>query len=232
MKDEIPNQPGDGALSPIDASSEVFFAAVDRAIEFGGPRLARHTFEKVSRHAIVLLDDAVNAFRRGSFGTAVFLAVTSMEEVAKAEMSIYRRGPAKPEVRARADPLLDHKAKHKIGVRPTTFMGRLREILGEDACKRLLADAQVGELIRLREAALYSTLGAEETTTPGEIVGLHKARETLLLAIEVADDVLVGYSGETFVMGEQLSEWMDEVAAFPPQASRPGGSTDKIVSVD
>lgn len=218
MTNETFNQPGDGGLPRFDHASDVFFAAVDRAIEFGGPRLARHTFEKVSRHAVRLLDDAVTAFRRGSFGTAVFLAVTSMEEVAKAEMSIYRRGPSDPEVRPRADPLLNHKAKHMISVRPTTFMGRLREMLGEDACKRLQADAQRGELIRLRETALYSTLGTDETTTPDEIVGPDKARETLLLAIEVADDVLVGYSSETFVMGEQLSEWMEEVAAVEPQA--------------
>ena len=209
---------GDSVQPPFDPASEVFLEAVDRAVEFAGPRLAPHTFSKVSRHAMRLLDDAVTAFRGGSFGTAVFLAVTSMEEVAKAEMSIYRRGPADPKVSARADPLFNHKAKHVISVRPTTFMGRLREILGEDNCKRLQADAQRGELIRLREAALYSTLGADETTTPNEIVGPEKARETLLLAIEVADDVLVGYNGETFAMGEQMSAWMDEVAAFALRA--------------
>jgi AbiV family abortive infection protein len=145
------------------------------------------------------------------------LAVTSMEEVAKAEMSIYRRGPANPELRLRADPLFNHKAKHVISVRPTTFMGRLREILGEDVCKRLQADAQRGEFIRLREAALYSMLGADETMTPDELVSPEKAREMLLLALEVADDVLVGYSSETFVMGEQLLTWFDELAAFAPE---------------
>lgn len=218
MPDENPKLPGDGVRPPFEPASNVFLEVMDRAIKFPGPGLTRHSFGKVSRHAMRLLEDAVTAFRSGSFGTAVFLAVTSIEEVAKAEMSIYRRGPADPKVRPRADPLFNHKAKHVISVRPTTFMGRLREMLGEDACKRLQADAQRGELIRLREAALYSTLGADETTTPDEIVGPEKARETLLLALEVADDVLVGYNSETFAMGEQLSAWMDEVAAFAPQA--------------
>lgn len=216
MTDESPNLPDVGVQSPFDATSEVFFEAVDRAIEFAGPRLARHSFSKVSRHAVRLLGDAITAFRGGSFGTAVFLAVTSMEEVAKAEMSIYRRGPANPEVRPRADPLFNHKAKHVISVRPTTFMGRLREMLGEDACKRSQADAQRGEFIKLREVALYSSLGAGETTTPDEIISSEKARETLLLALEVADDVLVGYNSETSLMGEELSVWMNEVAAFVP----------------
>ncbi len=216
MTDKNPTPPGADNQPPFDSASDVFFGAVDRAIAFAGPRLARDSFSKVSRHVMRLLEDAVTAFRSGSFGTAVFLAVTSMEEVAKAEMSIYRRGPADPEVRLRADPLFNHKAKHVISVRPTTFMGRLREILGEDACKRLQEDAQRGELIRLREAALYSTLGADETTTPDEIIDHEKARETLLLALEVADDVLVGYNSETFMMGELLSAWMVEVAAFAP----------------
>lgn len=215
MTDENSTPPGDDQ-PPFEPASDFFFEAVDRAITFPGPRLARHSFSKVSRHAMRLLEDAVTAFCRGSFGTAVFLAVTSMEEVAKAEMSIYRRGPADPGARLRADPLFNHKAKHMISVRPTTFMGRLRETLGKDVCKRLLEEAQRGELIRLREMALYSTLGEDETTTPEEMIGHEKARETLLLALEVADDVLVGYTSETFIMGELLSAWMDEVAAFAP----------------
>ena len=200
-------------LPPFDAASDVFFEAVDEAVQFAGPRLARHSFRKVSQHAMRLIDDAMTAFRNGSYGTAVFLALTSMEEVAKAEMSIFRRGPGHPEVRVRSDPLFSHKAKHVISVRPTTFMGRLRELLGEEACKRLQADAQRGELINLRETALYTTLGEHETTTPAEVILPAKAREILLLALEVADDILVGYNKETFVMGEKLGVWMEEVAA-------------------
>jgi AbiV family abortive infection protein len=217
MTNNKPAPPSDRNQLPADTASDRFFEAVDRTVSFAGPRLARHSFSKVSRHAIRLLGDAVTAFRSGSFGTAVFLAVTSMEEVAKAEMSIYRRGPADPKLRTRTDPLFSHSMKHMISIRPTTFMGRLREMLGDDACKRLQEDAQRGEFNHLREAALYSTLGEDETTTPDEIVGPERARETLLLALEVADDVLVGYNSETFVMGEQLSEWIGELAALAPK---------------
>jgi hypothetical protein len=51
---------------------------------------------------------------------------------------------------------------------------------------------------------------------PDEIIGHEKARETLLLALEVADDVLVGYNSETFIMGDLLSAWIDGVAASAP----------------
>lgn len=211
MTNAVANSPDDCNHSPFDPVSEVFFAAVDRAVEFAGPRLARHSFSKVSHHAMRLLEDAMIAYRARSFGTAVFLAVTSIEEVAKAEMAFFRRGPAKPDVRIRSDPLFNHKAKHVIGVRPTTFMGKLREILGIEACKRLQTEAQSGALMQLREAALYSSLDEVETTIPAEVIWPERAREILLLALEVADDVLVGYNSETFIMGEQLSLWIAEL---------------------
>ncbi len=71
-------------------------------------------------------------------------------------------------------------------------------------------EAQNGDLIGLRKRALYTKLGAQQTE---DMLTHARAGRVLLLALEVADDVLVGYSSQSFLLGEQIAQWIDEVAA-------------------
>jgi len=48
-------------------------------------------FNRACDHILVLLVDAFQCFDRGSWGTSVFLSITAIEEVAKAEVGLYRR---------------------------------------------------------------------------------------------------------------------------------------------
>lgn len=196
-----------------DAISHRFFDTVDKAIGFGGPAADRDTFDKIAAHAIRLIEDAMTLFRASSFGSAVFLAVTSMEEVAKAEISIYRRKPRKKGEALRSDPLFSHKSKHVISVRPTTFMSPLPSLIGQEACDRLLRHAQNGKLIRLRESGIYSELGTTRTTTPEDAITRERAREIILLAVSVGQDVLVGYTRYSNVYEAALQRSFDELAS-------------------
>jgi hypothetical protein len=79
--------------------------AAHRAIEFGGRGYGNggsQQFDKACIHVINLLEDAVVVYGRGSHGTATFLALTALEEIAKAELFVFRRGA--PPQRGR-DPL-------------------------------------------------------------------------------------------------------------------------------
>ncbi len=94
-----------------------FFSAVQAAIDFGGPGYGEDPvlgFNTASQHVLVLLEDAVAAFERGSYGTSVFLAITALEETAKAELLGFRI--QKPEVaqKKRSDPLHSHTKKHAL----------------------------------------------------------------------------------------------------------------------
>jgi hypothetical protein len=100
-----------------------FFEAVQRAIDHGAPLAelsASETFNGAAQHVAVLLADAVDAFRRRSFGTSTFIAITALEEAAKAEVLGFRVRPRLGESKHVRDPMRDHRQKHLIAVRPTT----------------------------------------------------------------------------------------------------------------
>ncbi len=200
-------------MSSGDNDKGGFVEAVEAAIKYGGPM---HGVDKIelfnaaAEHVNVLLADAVDAFRRRSFGTSVFLAITAMEETAKAEILGFRTGYPEDGLRRRRDPLRDHASKHRLAVRPTTFMGRLPALLGEDRCHRLRLEAETGELVRLCERALYVNVDTHGVTTPAVAIREGRAREVLLLALEVADDVLVGWTNQSYSLGEHFEAWLNE----------------------
>jgi hypothetical protein len=79
-------------LVPTSNDGNAFLEAMEAAIAYGGPAHgvpAVDLFNLAAEHVHRLLNDAVEAFTRGSFGTGVFLAITAMEETAKAGASCF-----------------------------------------------------------------------------------------------------------------------------------------------
>lgn len=148
------------------------------------------TFDRAGDHVIGLLGDACSLFGKRSWATATFVAVTAIEETAKAESMVYRHDTSEPP--NRNDPMRRHVNKHVLAVRDTTFMGRLQEALGEERCRALLHEATEGGLVTLREASIYADVSDGELIVPGDTISKERAREIVLLALEVADDLLVG----------------------------------------
>jgi len=179
-----------------------FFAAVQAAIDFGGPGYGEDPvlgFNTASQHVLVLLEDAVAAFERGSYGTSVFLAITSLEETAKAELLGFRVQKPVDGQKKRRDPLRSHMKKHALAVRPTTFMGRLPGILGAETCAKLQLEATDGTINRLRETSIYASCSAEgQVSTPSAMIDRTRAREIVLVALESADDILVGWTNDSY----------------------------------
>jgi AbiV family abortive infection protein len=145
-------------------------------------------------HVLTLLQDAYGAFERRSYGTATFLAITALEETAKAELILYRRAEGEP---TRRDPMRNHANKHGIAVRDTTFMGKLKGVLGTERCEALHKEADEGSFVPLREASIYVDVRDGEIVTPSAVIDFERARELLLLAIEAATDALVGYTSRS-----------------------------------
>lgn len=175
---------------------------VEAAIAYPGDVYRGHGsegFNIAGAHILTLLEDATAAYERGSLGTATFLAITAIEETAKAELMIYRRNGGKgPKVKG-GDPLRSHTEKHGLTIRDTTFMSeRLVVALGDERCKLLHDQAQKEGFGALREAALYVAYMPEMVIAPREAIERSSAREMLLLAIEAADDILVGYTDVSF----------------------------------
>ncbi|GAA0208425.1 hypothetical protein GCM10009123_14870 [Kangiella japonica] len=163
-------------------------------------------FNRACDHILVLLEDSFQCFERDSWGTSVFLSITAIEEVAKAEVGLYRRD-GKLEVKRGKDKLYNHKEKHRMAVLPTVFMGkRLEDALGKERCAELLKEAAHGDFRNLRESALYFTNSNGQFVTPANVVTKEKAKEFLLLALETADDRLVGCTGHTGLIENRMDQ--------------------------
>jgi AbiV family abortive infection protein len=203
-------------MADKDDEPSDFFSAVQAAIDFGGPGYGEDPvlgFNTASQHVLVLLEDAVDAFARGSYGTSVFLAITALEETAKAEILAFRIQQPAGTQKKWGDPLRSHMKKHAMAVRPTTFMGRLPKILGAETCERLQQEATDGSINRLRETAIYMSCSADGMiSTPALAVDRTRAREILLLALESADDILVGSTNDSYRLGEAVEAFIAQIS--------------------
>jgi AbiV family abortive infection protein len=190
-------------------------AVVQSAVDYGGALYSEATavdFNSAFDHIVELLDDAAVLFERSSFNTAAFLAITAIEETAKAHVGLFRRGGDGIKRKGR-DPLRDHKMKHQMGALPTVFMGaRLTTALGKDVCVRLEKESQTDGFIATREASLYCARLGDRFVTPRSVVTKARAWELLLMAIETLDDGLVGYSSHTMAGCSRIDALFDRVA--------------------
>src|SRR5271169_888595 len=104
-------------MTKKDDEASAFFTAVQAAIDFGGPGYGNDPvlgFNTASQHVLVLLEDAVAAFEHGSYGTSVFLAITALEETAKAELLAFRMQKPEGTPKTWGDPLRSHMKKHAM----------------------------------------------------------------------------------------------------------------------
>ena len=92
-------------------------------------------------------------------------------------------------------------------------MGRLPSLLGEAACARLQEEAETGVLNRLRERSLYFHVNGNDVTTPATAITADRAQEVLLLALESADDILVGWTNASYALGKRFEGWIADVSS-------------------
>lgn len=195
------------SIDPIS----IGLGSIEEAIENGSlvfnEKTKKSDFNRACDHILILLEDSLNCFERGSWGTSVFLSLTAIEEVAKASIGIYRRSGKLQEVKRSKDKLFDHLEKHRMAVLPTVFMSkRLEDALGKERCAELLNEAAHGQFRNLRESAIYFTNTSGQFVTPANVINRERARELLLLALETTDDRLVGYTGHTGLIEHRIDQ--------------------------
>lgn len=192
---------------------------VEAALEFGGALYGKPSlvdFNAAFDNIVSLLEDAVALFVRNSFSTSAFLAITAIEETAKAHVAIFRQD--RPQGRSKGrDPIRNHKRKHRMAILPSVFMsGQLSETLGSEVCLRLQREAESDGFVETREAALYCGFHHGRFTTPRSAISSARARELLLLSFETLRDGLIGYSDHTLIAGVRINVLFDQIAAVKP----------------
>ncbi len=201
-----------------DDYAKIGWQTIQKAVD-NGPRIFdEHNgsldFNKACDHILVLIEDAFCCFNRSSYGTATFLSITAIEETAKAEIGIYRRTNQGDGLKRNKDPLFNHLSKHRMAILPTVFMGRrLEDAIGKERCQEVVSEVAHGSLRDLREGALYFQKSTGKFLTPKDLIPREKAREVILLAIEAADDRLIGYTGHTGIIEQRLDQIFEAVCA-------------------
>ena len=198
-------------------SSKDGLAAVEAALKFGGKLYdSAEDFNTALDHVARLLEDAVILFELGSFGSAAFLAISALEETGKANVGTFRCdkpwGPSKGR-----DPLRDHKAKHSMAIQQTVFMTeRIISALGQDRAGALREEAHSTGYTAARESALYCARTPTGFASPRTAIPALRGWEFIVLAIEAADDALIGMTNHSYDVGKRFDDLFVRMVAQRP----------------
>ena len=169
-------------------------------------------------HVEQLWLDSVEAFRRESYATAVFLSVTCLEETGKvrtAQQQLFasdaqlegQRKELSP-VQRRNNPFFSHRDKLVLAAGAGALVSsRLDGILGIERIVEFLNDVDAGHLRDVREGALYIAPGDEHPVIPSREFGRDTATFYVVLAGECMAEAL----------GLEPTEWerlLDQVKNF------------------
>ncbi len=184
-------------ITPTFASLFIYTYMHDIISLFCGPGNLIETVEEFNlacEHIVSLLEEAEVVYSRGGYSTSAFLAITAIEEVAKAHLGLFTAGGSDSESRYK-NVFYNHAKKHKMAATPTISMGkRLQEAIGEEALSLILEMSRNKKLLDIRESSLYFQRYDGTVKTPRTCIDKDMARSILLYAIEVFDDALAGFT--------------------------------------
>ena len=171
-------------------------------------------FNRACDHVARLLNDSYLLYKHESYGSSVFLSITAIEEIAKAHFGLFRHNEEASKIPRHEDSLFNHREKHKLGLLPTVLMGsRLLKAVDEKLLLQVLKQTKHGKLVALRESSIYAESKDSKFKIPEDVISKDVSKCLLLLACEVFDDQLVGYTNHSFEVGRQVDEFFLSVSS-------------------
>lgn len=209
-------------MTQLDEDSKWWFYELAKLHDRIYDGQATHDYSDLGRiqlHILGLLKDAKLLLEEGSHATAVFLAISALEEVAKAVVGLHRSRDPNAKAKQKREILLQHGHKSAIatGFLPAEFAQRLLPVLGKETTARLFDQARRGELGQLRLTALYFEPTSPGVRLPTEAITPKSAREILLFAIDRFIQSLSVFFDDVDA-GGQAATLFDAVAVWDPDA--------------
>ena len=185
----------------------LLFKSNDRLVE------SVEEFNSACEHIVLLIEEAESVFLNGGYSTSTFLAITAIEETAKANFGPFTGGGPNPESR-KNNIFYDHGKKHQLAASATVSMGqRLQAAIGEEALIRILDMSRSKALLNLRESSLYFERRNGKLKSPRNIIDKNLSRSILLYAIEVFDDALVGFTNYSMELSRRTDVVFSRIAS-------------------
>ncbi|HDT7981129.1 TPA: AbiV family abortive infection protein [Enterococcus faecalis] len=168
-------------------------------------------FNKAIDHIITLLDDSFTLLNKKSYGSCVFFAITSMEEVSKTHFSLFMKHDT--EKNNNKDPLFNHSKKQRLSITPVFQMGsRLPEVIGPERVEQLISLVyKNNDFFTLRNNAIYWNTSQFGNKFPNDYIDKKLAQEILLFAIEAFDDSLVGYTSHSIQASKHTDSLFEKI---------------------
>jgi AbiV family abortive infection protein len=174
-------------------------------------------------HVEKMWADACQLYALGNHPLATFVSILVIEEVGKlarlAQDLMFYDVPRAAEQSGAVE--RNHRRKHFIGVVSGALINaRLDRVLGNDIIRKVLHQAESGELEKIRQGCLYIDMQGGRAVTPNEVIDAEGARVLIVLAGEVMAEVLGHFPWE-------FERMLDNVITFERAIGIPEKKIDR-----
>ena len=180
-------------------TSEIIAESIQNQPLLRGPSLkeaCNQSFQLVN-HVHKLWEKARALHYSGDYFLAVFLSILSIEEIGKLtplryELTLFSGTPnRKMNQKKKKNPMYNHRMKHYFAAAQGALINsRLDRVLGAEAIKKFIEDAESGKIEKLRQSCLYIETTASGSTLPSEVFGEDESIFYTILSGELMAEVL------------------------------------------
>lgn len=178
-------------------------------------------YKKITSYIENLWMNACKTYRDKNYPLCIFLSILTLEEIGKIHGIFWELLPG--ELRQVSNEhsnkkVYSHATKHFTAVISGALINsRLDRILGFENIKKLLQDAESGELEKIRQSCLYLKPTQMETIMPSEVFSQNDAKFYVVLAGEILTERLGHFPWEFDRLRSLVSDFELEIGFSPTQ---------------
>lgn len=165
-------------------------------------------FDRCLSHVNSLLKSCIILCQQSCFTSALFLAITAVEEATKVEIYCFRSKNDSTGKQSK-DCLKSHEVKHKVAVNEDVLLigKRVQNIIGEDVTKSIYENFGKGKTRELRENCLYFEVKDDKLILPEDNITAKNALSYIIACIEIIDDKVVGWTDYSMKLSPIFDEY-------------------------
>lgn len=173
-------------------------------------------FDRCLLYVDSMLKSAVLLCKEKQFTQALFLAITAVEEVVKAEIYCFRSKTIEIPTKPTKDCLKKHEIKYKAAVNKELLLigERVQNIIGKELTKEIYDNFEKGKIRILREKCLYFDIKEQSLVIPTDVISSKTALSYILACIEIIDDRMVGWTNYSIELSHCFDKYFHVISGL------------------